>query len=126
MPKQYVNPAGVVPMNYHYAVRAGSLIFMAGNLPLDAAGAVVGTTPGAQAEQCLDNLELVLKAAGGALRDVVFVRLFVTHFAHREPAKAVIQARFGEKRPPSTTIVVVSLGFPESMVEIEATAVVGD
>jgi enamine deaminase RidA (YjgF/YER057c/UK114 family) len=122
--REVINPKGVFPANYDYAVKAGGILWIAGQLALDEGGKIVSADPGKQAKQCLDNLERVLTAAGASLKNVVFVRTFVTHWAIRDAVKAEIQARFGEKRPPSTTLVVVSLGYPESVVEIEATAVV--
>jgi len=124
MNRTEINPSTVSPAPYHYAVRTGDLVWMSGALPLDPDGNVVGTTPHDQAVQAMDNAEIVLAEAGATLDDVVMVRTFVTHWAIRDEIKAVIQERFGEKRPPSTTLVIVSLGYPACMVEIEMTAVV--
>ena len=53
---------------YSQAVKAGGLVFVAGQGPFDArTGEVVGTTIQEQTAQCLMNIEAILRAAGSSL-----------------------------------------------------------
>jgi 2-iminobutanoate/2-iminopropanoate deaminase len=57
---------------YSQAVKAGGLIFVAGQGPLDpTTGAVVGTTIQEQTAQCLRNVSTILLAAGSSLEKAV-------------------------------------------------------
>src|ERR1041385_9329983 len=57
---------------YSQAVRAGGLIFVAGQGPFDAkTGEVVGTTIQEQTAQCLRNIDAILRAAGSSLDKAV-------------------------------------------------------
>ena len=57
-------PAPVGPYN-QAVVASGSMLFVAGQIPLDAAtGELVGTTIAEQTEKVLQNLAAVVKAGG--------------------------------------------------------------
>jgi len=62
--------------------RKGSLVFISGQVGLDKAGTVVGGFE-AQARQCLDNLVDVLEAAGGSLKDLMQIAVFVKDMGQR-------------------------------------------
>lgn len=58
--------------SYSQGVKAGGLIFVAGQGPFDpATGEVVGTTIQEQTAQCLRNIEAILRAAGSSLDKAV-------------------------------------------------------
>ena len=64
---------------YSQAIRAGDLVFISGQGPLDPATLeVVGTTIEEQTEQTLRNVRAIAEAAGGSLRDVVKVSAFLS------------------------------------------------
>src|SRR5579885_2673429 len=57
---------------YSQMVKAGGLIFVAGQGPFDATtGGVVGTTIQEQTAQCLKSIAAILHAAGGSLEQAV-------------------------------------------------------
>ncbi|MBA3873138.1 MAG: RidA family protein [Anaerolineae bacterium] len=57
---------------YSQAVKAGGLVFVAGQGPFDPkTGDVVGATIQEQTAQCLRNIEAILKAANSSLNQVV-------------------------------------------------------
>ena len=60
---------------YSPCVGAGDLVFVSGQLPLNAEGKIVGYTPKDQARKALDNLSLTLTAAGLGLENVVKLSL---------------------------------------------------
>ncbi len=56
---------------YSQAVKAAGLVFVAGQVPFDADGNVVGTTIQEQTRQCLTNIQAILQAAGSSMDKVV-------------------------------------------------------
>src|SRR5260370_42309459 len=86
--KVATNPATVpAPIRGYYSncvrVRAGSLLFISGQLGMDATGKLVDHDDvAAQAEQALRNIELLLAANGASLIDVVKVTVYVTDIRH--------------------------------------------
>ncbi|MBF6598907.1 MAG: RidA family protein [Dehalococcoidia bacterium] len=110
-------------VGYSRAVRAGSMIFVAGTVGIDEAGAPAGDG-GAydQARQALRIIGRALEAAGGAPRDVVRTRTYVTDIGQwQEVARAHAEV-FGEVRPATTMVEVARLIAPGFVVEIEADA----
>ena len=106
------------------AVRAGGLVFVAGILPVDAGGALVGEADVvAQAEHVFHELEQILAAAGCSVADVVKVTVFLTDVADRPRVNPVRQAVFGATRPASTLVEVSGLAVPGALIEVDAIAV---
>lgn len=107
------------------AVRAGDLLFVAGILPVDADGTLVGGDDTVeQARFVLDELGRILEAAGCAAADVVKVCLYLTEVDDRPRINPLRQAFFGEARPASTLVEVSALAVPGAKVEIDAIAAV--
>jgi enamine deaminase RidA (YjgF/YER057c/UK114 family) len=127
--KQVVNPAGMAPPSgYSYAVvKAGTPVFISGQVALDGAGKLVGEgDAAAQTEQVFRNLRTVVEACGGTLDDVVKINIYVTDAAYRPAVAAARQRHFQEGRYPASTYVVVSaLAVPQLLVEVEAVAMIG-
>jgi 2-iminobutanoate/2-iminopropanoate deaminase len=128
--KTTANPEGVPkPLKPHYSnavrVNAGPLLFIAGQVALDAQGRIVGTGDlRAQAVQVLENIRTILHAHGADMADVVSVTVYVTDIrAFNEIAD--IRLRYFPKDGPASAIVEVSrLALPELLVEISAVAAI--
>ena len=79
---------------YSQAVRAGGLLFLAGQIPLDpASGEVVGATAAEQARRCLENLRAVCEAAGTTLDRALRLTVYMTDlsaFAEDPPARVAV------------------------------------
>jgi enamine deaminase RidA (YjgF/YER057c/UK114 family) len=120
-----VKSAGGRP--YSPAVRAGDCIYLSGQVPIDAEGRTVGTVdPAAQWRQCLDNIKELLESAGAAMRDVVFLQLFVTDMDEVYLKHAEIRREYFEVPFPASTVTETSrLAQPDWMIEIQAVAYVG-
>lgn len=112
-------------------VEAGTrLAFLAGSVPLDAEGKLVGEgDPVRQARQVIANLEEQLGAVGSDLSQVIATDVYVVS---GEPAVLsavweVVEASGLSAGPHSSTLVgVACLGYAGQLVEITATAVVPD
>jgi enamine deaminase RidA (YjgF/YER057c/UK114 family) len=102
------------------------ILIIGGQNAVNAKGEVVGKGDvAAQTRQALDNLETVLKAAGGTLDGLVRVGLALREDADLQAGFAAWMERAGKlKKPPTVTASFVSkLATPDYLVEIEATAV---
>ncbi|WP_405971476.1 RidA family protein [Streptomyces sp. NBC_00988] len=124
-------PALFPPPTYSHAtvVEAGTkLAFLAGAVPLDVDGKVVGVGDAVrQAEQVVVNLGEQLRAVGSDLGHVVATDVYVVS---SEPSVLsavweVVEASGLSRGPHSSTLVgVACLGYTGQLVEITATAVV--
>ncbi len=111
-------PVAVGP--YSHAVRAGSLLFCSGQIPLDpATGELVGTTASEQARQCLENLTAVCEAAGAALADAVRLTVYMTDLSAFAEVGDVY-ATFFPDSPPARAAVGVAALPRGAQVEIDA------
>jgi enamine deaminase RidA (YjgF/YER057c/UK114 family) len=104
-------------IGYSRAVRAGSLIEVAGT-----------TAPGdsayEQARAALQTIEDALTALGASLADVVRTRMFVVDIERNADAVARAHGEiFADVKPASAIYGVTGLLRSEMVVEIEATAV---
>lgn len=114
-------PAAVGP--YSQAVDAGGMVFVSGQIPLDAAtGALVPGDISAQTEQVMKNLEAVLTAAALTFADVVRCTIYITNMADFAAVNSVYATRFPTHPPARATVQVGAL--PKgAQVEIDAIAV---
>lgn len=124
-------PSLFPPPRYSHAsvVEAGAtLAFLAGSVPLDAEGKLVGEgDPVRQAEQVLANLEVQLHAVGSDLAHVVATDVYVvsSETAVLSAVWDVVEASGLSVGPHSSTLIgVACLGYTGQLVEITATAVV--
>ncbi|MFD0413649.1 RidA family protein [Streptomyces sp. NPDC127108] len=127
-----VVPSLFPPPGYAHAavVEAGTrLAFMAGSVPLDAEGNLVGEDdPVLQAQQVIANLDEALRAVGSDLSQVVASTVYVVGDEPGVLARVWDVVRASEllsERPHTSTLLGVTvLGYPGQLVEITVTAVV--
>ena len=116
-------PAALGP--YSHAVRAGGLIFLSGQTPVDpGTGALVAGDVAAQTRRCLENLALVAEAAGASLEDAVRCGIYVVDMNEFAQVNEAYAAFFGEQPPARSTIGVAALPLG-SRVEIDAIIAAG-
>lgn len=121
-----VNPPGVsTPQTYSHIVKAGKLLFIAGQVGATADGKIAGVTMKEQTEQVLKNLQAVLKSQGLDFSHVAKITIFTTSITEfRAPEVAEVRSRyFGQNRPASTLVQIQQLASPDYKIEIEAIAV---
>jgi 2-iminobutanoate/2-iminopropanoate deaminase len=106
---------------YSHAVRAGDLLFCAGQIPLDPrTGELVGDSAAEQARRCLENLQAVCAAAGTTLARAVRMTIYMTDLAVFAEVNEVYGSFFAEDPPARVTVGVAQL--PKgAYVEIDAT-----
>jgi 2-iminobutanoate/2-iminopropanoate deaminase len=116
-------PAAIGP--YSQGVRAGSLVFTAGQIALDpVTQLVVGPGITEQTTQVMENLKAVLEAAGTGLANVVKATVFLKDFNDFADMNAVYGAYLAPNgvTPPARTTVEVSRLPKDVLVEIELVA----
>ncbi|WP_428030940.1 Rid family detoxifying hydrolase [Ancylobacter sp.] len=107
---------------YSQAIRAGGLVFVAGQLPLDLDGNIPDGIE-AQTRQSLANVDAVLIAAGASAASVVKTTVFLKDMNDFAAMNAVYAGTFGEALPARSTIEVARLPR-DVLVEIECIALV--
>jgi enamine deaminase RidA (YjgF/YER057c/UK114 family) len=108
---------------YAQARRAGSLLFVSGQVARDPAGKIVASGDFAQqAEQVIDKLREVLVAEGGSLGDIVKLTGIISHPSFRDAYVKVLDSAFSGEWP-AHTLLVGAQADPEELLEIEAIAV---
>lgn len=111
-------PAAIGP--YSQAVRAGDMVYLSGQIPLDPATMEIvagGIDP--QARQVMSNLAAVAAEAGGSLDDCVKLTIYLTSLADFEMVNAIMQEYFNPPYPARATIEISALPRM-SLVEIDA------
>jgi enamine deaminase RidA (YjgF/YER057c/UK114 family) len=110
----------------HMVVVRGPLIFISGQVAVDATGALVGQGDIVrQTEQVFRNLSAKLELAGASFQDVVKLTVYLTDDAGLAGVRAVRDRFVNTKAPPaSTTVIVKRLINPEYLIEIDAVALV--
>ena len=79
-----------------------------------------------QTRQCLDNIRALIEEAGGTMTDIVKCTVYVTDRANWQPMNEVYFANFKDDPPHRVSCIVSGLGAPECLVEIDATAYIGE
>ena len=101
-------PAAIGP--YSQAIRAGSTVYMSGQIPLDPKTMeLVKGDVRAQARQVFDNLAAVAQAAGGSLDNAVRLTIYLTDLAHFPVVNEIMAEYCNEPHPARVTIGVSQL-----------------
>lgn len=131
--KEIIQPDGWAPTTGYangILVRPGKILFIAGQVGWDENEVFQSTEVGPQFEQALKNTLAVLEKAGGGAEHICRMTCYCTDKkkyieARREIGKAWKQL-LGKNFPAMSMIFVADLLAPQSLVEIETTAVIPD
>jgi enamine deaminase RidA (YjgF/YER057c/UK114 family) len=126
--RKLVNPPGTEALykawKFSQAVRVGDTVWVSGQVGVGPDGQPAEGIE-AQSRRAFENLDAVLREAGGELGDVV--ELVTYHTSMQDvPAFGKVKSEFfPENYPAWTAVGVTGLALPQLLVEIRATAVVG-
>jgi len=125
---QRVNPDGMTqPIAYTHLVKFDKLLFIAGQVALDAEGNVIGAGDmKAQVRQVLENLQTILASEGADFSHIVKTNIFTTNIEEYFETGAIRQEYFAGHAPTSTLVQIERLARPVFLVEIEAIAIAPD
>ncbi|MDK2918048.1 MAG: 2-iminobutanoate/2-iminopropanoate deaminase [Candidatus Petromonas sp.] len=115
-------PAAVGP--YSQAVKAGNLLFVSGQIPINpATGELVKGSIEDETRQCLENAKAILNEAGTSLSKVVKVTVFIKDMNQFGRINEVYGEYFSDHKPARACVEVARL--PKDVnVEIEMIAIV--
>jgi enamine deaminase RidA (YjgF/YER057c/UK114 family) len=125
-----INPAHLAPpTGFSHAVTAtgGTLVMLAGQTALDAAGQVTGDDLPTQFTRALANLLAALRAAGGTPADLARVTVYTTDVAayrvHARELGRIWRESAGRDYPAMAVVGVVRLWDEQALVELDGIAV---
>jgi 2-iminobutanoate/2-iminopropanoate deaminase len=116
-------PNPVAP--FSHATAADGWLFITGQMPTDPQNDSAPLPDGieAQTRRVIDNLKLVLAGIGSSLQQVVFARVYLTHFDRDYAAmNAVYQTCFAPGKLPARTCIGVTGLARGALVEIDLLA----
>ncbi len=109
---------------FSQAVRAGDFLFLAGQLPADGSGTLVGAGDiRAQTRKTFENIKAVLAAAGSTMDDIVELVSYHTDMADLGGVMEVKGEYLPQDFPAWTALGVSALALPGQMIEIKVVAV---
>jgi reactive intermediate/imine deaminase len=104
---------------YSQAVRCGQTVYLAGQIGLDPATMEMVAGVGPQIHRVFQNLQAVARAAGGDLKDVVKLTVYLTDLGNFALVNEIMATYFSVPYPARAAVGVASL--PRSaQVEIDA------
>jgi enamine deaminase RidA (YjgF/YER057c/UK114 family) len=108
-------------IGYSRAVVDGDWIFVSGTTGFNYATMDISSNVLEQTEQCLKNIDSVLRQAESSLKDVVRVTYLVPHGPDFEQCWPILRKYFGDIRP-AATMICAGLADSRMKIEIEVTA----
>ena len=104
----------------------GKIIWLRGQCPqnLDDAINIASNDPSEQTHKVMQNISQLIKEAGGEMKHLVKISVYITDIKNREAIYRTIGEYTKDVHPVSTGLVVQALARPEWLVEVEATAVI--
>ena len=112
---------------YSQAVRVGpgALLFTSAEAPFDADGTLVGEgDAAAQMQQCLENLQLTVQAAGASMADVVSMDVLLVAVGDFEVIAPIREAWFPSDGPAAFLAAGVQFPIPGMLLEVRAVVAV--
>ncbi|MDT0304658.1 RidA family protein [Streptomonospora wellingtoniae] len=107
-------------------VADGPLVFVSGQMPIDADGTVAVGDALAQTRRALRNVDSVLAENGADARHLVKLTYYLRHMADLDDVRRVVDGYLvHEPRPASTLVEVSGLVDSRCLIEVDAVAVRG-
>ncbi len=95
---------------YSQAVKVGHTVYLSGQIPLDPETMeLVAGDFSAQTKQVFENLRAVCRAAGGDLRDIVKLNIYMTDLSNFASVNEVMATYFQEPFPARAAVGVAQL-----------------
>jgi reactive intermediate/imine deaminase len=113
-------PAAIGP--YSQAIRAGTTLYLSGQIGLDPKTMQMVDGIEAQAHQVFRNLRAVTQAAGGTLDDMVKVSILMVDLADFTKVNEIMATYFTQPYPARATYPVAALPRG-ALIEVEGTVV---
>lgn len=109
------------------AVRAGNRIFLRGQTGFDLEGNFHGIGDvAAQTDMACRCVKQLLEEAGGSVKDICKMTVYILHREDRSKVYPIIGEHFKDVYPCSTGLIVSGFAMPEMLMEIDIEAVVSE
>lgn len=112
-------PGAIGP--YSQAIEANGMVFVSGQLPIDAATGQMAEGVEAQARQSLENIKHILETAGLTMADIVKTTVFLEDMSLFAGMNSVYATYFDGDFPARSAVAVKALP-KDALVEIECIA----
>lgn len=129
MSKKLINPpelydAAAFGMSQATVDTESKLVFISGQVDWNHQYETTENSVKGQAIKALENLKIVLTAAGSSVGELLQVRVYIRGELgeHMETLGPILSEFLGDSRPAVTGIGVASLASPSTLVEVEAVA----
>ena len=103
-------PGAIGP--YSQAIEANGMVFVSGQLPIDAATGIMPEGVEAQARQSLENIRHILEAAGLTMADIVKTTVFLQDMSLFAGMNGVYSTYFDGAFPARSAVAVKALKIP--------------
>ncbi len=111
------------PAPYSQGIIHGETVHLAGQVPDNSAGEIVGDDIETQTRQAVENVEALLSEAGSSLESVVSVTAYLTEMDDFEAFNRVYAELFPDPKPARATVGVTGLAV-DARLELQVIAVV--
>lgn len=130
MPRSKVTISDVAeagPGLWSNCIRAGDFLFISGQVarPLEGGNTLVGSNEYEQAKQIFTRIKLICEGAGASLEDIVKMTIYMVDIKKNTEVWRARREFFSGDFPASTLVEVRALGTPQTLVEIETVAYIG-
>ena len=122
------NVAEAGPQLWSNGIRAGDFLFISGQVAraFEGGKTLVGGNEYEQTRQIFERIKRICEAAGGSLDDIVKMTIYLVNIKNNTEVWRARREFFSGDFPASTLVEVRALGTPETLVEIETVAYLGD
>ena len=111
------------PAPYSQGIIHGETVRLAGQVPDNTDGEIVGDDIETQTRQAVDNVEALLDEAGSSLESVVSVTAYLTEMDDFDEFNRVYAELFPDPKPARATVGVTGLAV-DARLELQVTAVI--
>lgn len=94
---------------YSQAVKIGNTVYLSGQIGLDPQKMILVDGIDAQIHQVFDNLKAVTTAAGGGMKDIVKLNIFLTDLNHFALVNTIMEKYFDAPYPARAAVGVAAL-----------------
>lgn len=104
---------------YSQAVKAGTTVYLSGQIPLDPTSMeIVSDDFAAQTRQVFDNVKAVCEAAGGTMNDLVKLNIYLRDLSHFAMVNQIMSDYFSQPYPARAAIGISALP-KDAQIEID-------
>ena len=124
MNREIVNPLNKPTPVLSPAVKIDNLVYTAGQVGVKSdTGELAGSGIQEQTKQVMENIKLLLEAAGSSMDKIIKCLVFITDMKDFQAMNEVYKSYFEKDLPARSCVQVAALARPELIVEIEAIAI---